>query len=201
MDWIELTAKRDAPLFPKIKVDSDLCMRILEKIAVLEEPDAGNIARSLKRDLRRVKTHLEVLVTLFALHPLDPHPTGTGKRLYFLCDVAFAKILGANLERQMHTWLIQEQLSQRSYRDDRTSRLFYYRTPKGRIVHLLIEDGKKLALLKILSEERFNEKDLEILKAFRKKHSALKPMLYALGAQRVSLSNDKVEIYPWEAIG
>lgn len=101
-DWIELTAKRDAPLFPKLKIDADLCMRIFEQIAKLDEPDSGGIARALKRDLRRVKTHLDVLTTLFAVHTLDPHPSGTGKRLYFLCDVAFAKVLGANLERQMH---------------------------------------------------------------------------------------------------
>jgi predicted AAA+ superfamily ATPase len=200
-DWIELTARRDALLFPKIKIDADLCLRILGKIATLEEPDAGSIAKSLKRDLRRIKTHLEALVTLFALHPLDPHPSGTGKRIYFLCDVAFAKILGASLERQMHTWLLQEQLSERAYRDDRESRLFYYRTPKGSKIHLIVESGKKIAALKVLSEEKLNEKELEILKAFRTKNSIAKPLLYALGAHRVSDTKNKIEIYPWEAIG
>jgi predicted AAA+ superfamily ATPase len=200
-DWIELTAKRDALLFPKMKIDPDLCMRILEKVAILEEPDAGSIARSLKRDLRRVKTHLDALVTLFALHILDPHPSGTGKRIYFLCDVSFAKILGATLERQMHTWCLQEQLSQRSYRDDRESRFYYYRTPKGKIIHLVVESGKTFAALKILAEEKFQQKDLEILKAFRIKNLSLKPLLYALGSQRLKLMKEKIEVFPWEALG
>ncbi len=200
-DWLEVTAKRDAPLFPKVKVDPDLCMRILEKVATLEEPDAGSIASSLKRDLRRVKTHLEVLTTLFALHPLDPHPTGSGKRLYFLCDVAFSKILGGSLERQMHTWLIQEQLSQRSYRDDRESALYYYRTTKGKIIHLVIESGSKLSLIKILSQEKFKDKDFEILRAYRLKFPKLSPQLFALGGQRLSLTKDKIEVYPWESMG
>jgi hypothetical protein len=176
-------------------------MKILEQIARLEEPDAGSIARSLKRDLRRVKTHLEVLTTLFAIHTLDPHPTGTGKRLYFLCDVAFSKVLGATLERQMHTWLIQEQLSQRAYRDDRDSKLFYYQTPKGRFIHLVIERGRELSLIKLLSDEKFQERDVEILKAYRLKHHDLNPKLLALGAQRLSIKSQNIEIYPWESLG
>ncbi len=206
-DWLDLTTQRDVSLIPKIKIDIELCRRILEQVVSLEEPDAGNIARALKKDLRKIKTHLLALQTLFVLHSLPPHPLGTGKPLYFLCDVSFVKILGGGFETQLYTWLIQEQFSQRTYRDDRKSTLYYYRTPKGSRIHLIIEDraSKQLAAVKLFTEEKFISKDLEILKAFRDKSNReksidLNPSLFALGSERISFS-DSIEIYPWESIG
>ena len=204
-DWLDLTTQRDALLFPKIKADPDLCLQILEKIAILEEPDAGSIARALRKDLRRIKTHLGILRALFAVHTLEPHPSGTGKTLYFLCDVAFAKLLGANFERQIHTWLLQEQLAQRATRDDRESRLYYYRTPKGKIIHLLVQSAKPgaMAALKIFPEERVMERDAELLRAFRGKNHEAKVALFGLGPARLSLGagDARVEVFPWEALG
>jgi predicted AAA+ superfamily ATPase len=202
-DWLDLTTQRDASLIPKLKVDIDLCRRILEQIAVLEEPDASNIAKALKKDLRRVKTHLLVLQTLFVIHPLPPHPLGTGKVLYFLCDVSFVKILGGSFETQLYTWLVQEQMSQRAYRDDRNTTLYHYRTAKGSRIHLLVEDrtSKQLAAVKLLSEEKTNTKDLEILRALnKKKPTGFEVSLSALGSGRFSFPADKIELYPWEAV-
>jgi predicted AAA+ superfamily ATPase len=204
-DWLDLTTDRDAMLFPRVKADPDLCRQILEKVATIEEPDAGSIARALKRDLRRVKTHLEILTSLFALHVLQPHPAGTGKPWYFLCDVAFARLLGASFERQLHTWLVQEQLSQRSYRDLRDSVLHYYRTPKGRIVHLLVEDGTGLSAIQIFSEERVLERDMALLKGLGHKVSSSKVELLGLAPARASFPSGfgpkgRIELYPWESM-
>lgn len=199
-DWLDLTAERDALLFPRVKIEPDLCMRIMEKVALLDEPDAGTIARALRRDLRRVKTHLEVLTSLFALHRLDPHPAGTGKPRYFLCDVAFARLLGASFERQLHTWLLQEQLSQRAYEEERATGLFYYRTPKGRVIHLVLESPGTLTAIKIFPEERVLARDLEILTAFRTKLAGQKTQLLGLGGGTMLFRKEKVQIFPWEAM-
>ncbi|MBU6374489.1 MAG: AAA family ATPase [Bdellovibrionales bacterium] len=204
-DWLDLTTDRDAMLFSKIKADPDLCRQILEKVATLEEPDAGSIARALRRDLRRIKTHLEILTSLFALHVLHPHPAGTGKPWYFLCDVAFSRLLGASFERQLHTWLLHEQLSQRSYRDLRESQLYYYRTPKGRIVHLLIQSDSQLSALQVFSEERILERDMALLKALSQKLSSSKVELLGLAPARISFPagqglRKRIEIYPWESM-
>jgi predicted AAA+ superfamily ATPase len=48
-DWLALTAERDIMLIPKLKLDSDLCMRIFELIATLDEPSAANIAARHRR--------------------------------------------------------------------------------------------------------------------------------------------------------
>ena len=175
-------------------------MRILEKIATLEEPRAGHIAKVLRRDLRRVKTHLHVLETLFAIHALEPHPSGTGKTLYFICDVGLARILGASFERRIHTWALHEQLSQRAYRDDREHRLSFYRTSKGRFIHLFIEGSGGACATQILSEEKVRLRDLEVLQAFRTKNSGTSMRLYALGAQKIHFPKEKIEVAAWEAM-
>lgn len=69
------------------------------------------------------------------------------------------------------------------------------------MIHLLIERGRELPLTKLLSEERFQERDLEILRAYRSKHDELTPKLFAIGAQRLTLKDQKIEIYPWESLG
>ncbi len=202
-DWLELTVSRDAIQFPKVKIEPDLCMKILQKVALLEAPEAGLIAKVLKVDLRKIKTHIHVLQSLFVLHELKPHSLGIGKPKFFLCDVVFAKILGADFERQLHTWLIQEQLSQRAYRDDRQSELSYYRTPKGSLIHLVVETpGKELSVVKVFSEEKISERDLEVLRAFKKKAPPeYKTHLYGLASDRQDRKKEGIQIVDWEAVG
>ncbi|MBI4924985.1 MAG: ATP-binding protein [Bdellovibrio sp.] len=206
-DWIDLTTQRDALSFANLKIDADLCMKIFQKVALLEEPEAGQIAKTLKVDLRRINTHLHVLKSLFALHELKPHPLGTGKSRYFLCDIAFAKMLGASFERLLYTWLIQEQLSQRAYKDDRNTELYYYRSLKGSLIHLMIENQPNdILAAKLFSEEKIMSRELEILVAFKKKSAKThKVTLCGLGADnqvhKISKNKDIINIYKWESIG
>ncbi len=134
---VVLYLERDAPLFPKVKVDPELCLRIL----------------------------------------------------------------GASLERKMHPWVLQEQLSQRACRDDRTSRLFYYRSPKGRFLHLVVEDGSALSALKIVLDEGLDRREFEILKAFRTRNPSTPAKLFLLGSGRISFKKEKIEVFPWESLG
>ena len=127
---------------------------------------------------------------------------GTGKPIYFLLDVALARFFGAPFERQIATWLINEQLSQRSYRDDRATKLSYYRTAKGSLIHLVIENDKVLMPVKILSSEHVDEREFLILKAFRAKAENIGKHIscVALGAGRILLKEDKIDIYSWESV-
>ncbi|NDD04061.1 MAG: hypothetical protein EB078_04075, partial [Proteobacteria bacterium] len=61
IEWLELTVHRDLSLIPKVKLDPELAMAVLREVATLEEPTAGNIAKKLRRDLRRINTHLTCL--------------------------------------------------------------------------------------------------------------------------------------------
>lgn len=198
-DWLDLTVERDVLQMPGVKVDTNLCLEILRAVATLDEPDAAHIARHLKKDARRVKTHINVLKTLFVLHELMPHRLGTGKPMYFLLDVALAGLLGADFRRRIVTWALHEQLSQRAYADDRMSRLTYYRNTKGSFIHLVIENADGVIPVKILDSEKTDEREFLILKAFREKNPG-KTFPILLGAARHSFKKEKIEIYPWESL-
>ena len=198
-DWIDLVVNRDVMTFKTVKADSILCRNILEQIARLEEPDVAHIAATLKVDPRRVKTHINLLTELFVIHALPAHPLGTGKIRYFLCDVGLASLLGADFERQLYTWALLEQLAQRAYRDDYQYSLSYYRSAKGRSIHLVISDTQSNTYaLKIYPQEKISSKDLELLRSFANK--APKAQLFAIGANRQKHTADKIEIYEWESI-
>ncbi|QQR79703.1 MAG: ATP-binding protein [Deltaproteobacteria bacterium] len=198
-DWIDLIVQRDIHQIPGIKLDSELCGRILYQIAVLETPSAGDIAKALRKNPRSIKKHLEVLETLFVIKSLSPHTLGFGKKMYFLCDPFLAHILGSSFLRKLETAFLLEQWSQRSYRDDRESQLFFYQTNRGSRIQLLIETHKQLAAVKIYPEEKIDERELEVLIALQKK--SLKPIrLMGLTSLQDSHQIKGVRLYPWESI-
>jgi len=196
-DWLELTCQRDLTNIPKGKFDPALAFRILELIAQVDLPDAASIASKLRKDGRVIRSHLEALKSLFVIHELPPHPLGTGKTIYFLCDVGIAHHLKASFERKLWTWVIQENLAKRSYFEPREGHLYYYRNSKGSILHLVEETTQKISALKILPEEKVSELDLLLLRAFKNK--APQAELYALGSQEQK--RESVRIFSWEAAG
>jgi len=198
-DWLELTCFRDIKNIPVGKFDGDLCLRILEGVARLEEPDLPTITKYVKRDRRIVSRHLEALRSLFVLNVLPPHPLGTGKDLYFIFDVGLLENLGGDFEKKLWTWSLNEILAKYSYTENYKKRLFYYRARNGGIVHLLEENVKVMSALKLLSTEKFSSLDLRILTALRAK-SKSEINLFAAGSTKLSLKEDKIEIYPWESL-
>lgn len=198
-DWLDLVVQRDIHQIPRIKADSDLCERILSLIATLETPSAGEIARSLRRDPRTVIRHLNILETLFVIQSLSPHPLGFGKKLYFLCDPLVAGALGAGFLRKLETAFLLEQWSQRSYRDDRETRLFFYQTNRGSRIQLLAESPDRFIAVKILPEERIDEREIEVLRTLAKK--CPKPVaLVAMTSLNESHQLSGVKLCPWEAV-
>ena len=198
-DWLDLVVQRDIHQIPEIKVDSELCERILSLIATLETPSQGEIARMLRKDPRLVRRHLEVLETLFVIQPLSPHPLGFGKKLYFLCDPLAAGALGAGFLRKLETALLLEQWSQRSYRDDRQMQLFFYQTNRGSRIQLLMESPHQLVAIRILPEEKIDEREFEVLRALGKKCS--KPIvLIGMTSLGETYQLKGVKLCPWESV-
>ncbi len=199
-DWISLTVDRDVHTFERKIISSELIREILEQIAKLEQPNLNNIAKAIKIDTRRIRSHLEVLETLFVINSLPAHKSGTGKILYFILDCALAAVLGASFEKIMWTAVLNELLAKRSYFDNSNYKLFYYRNTKGSIVNFLEENAKgDISLLKIITEEKYDERNLEILSAYQKKVTG-KVSLYAIAPFESLGSKELVKIYPWEAI-
>jgi hypothetical protein len=129
--------------------------------------------------------------------------------MYFLCDVSLVSFFGGDYKKKLWTWLLSEQLSQRSYRGDRNFRLNYYRNSKGSILHLVIEEfkvesGKRqhLTAIKIFDSEKWDIRDCELLKAFREKSEKENYLVTTLGfgPSEMTLRSEKIEIYPFESL-
>lgn len=204
-DWINLTLERDLHQFPGISVDTELAQEIFQRIPLLDEPNASNLAKAVKRDTRNVQKILNLLEILFVVHRLSPHREGTGKPLYFLCDVGLASHLGADFERQLWTWLLQEQLAQRGFQNDEGWKLFYFRSPKGKFLHLILENLrlKQVVAIKIISTEKTDLRELEILKSFQKRiESQFKKIrLLTFGPASYGKWDGSIEMFPWESLG
>ncbi len=200
-DWISLVTSRDLLLFVRLNPDPDLADAIIRAIPKLDVPDSTHLSRHLRENPKKIQKHLMILEQLFVLHKILPHRLSTGKPLYFLLDAGLATHLGASLERQLQTWMLQEQLSQRSYRDDRVSRLFYYRSARAGILDLICETTRFCAALKIISRERIDLRDLMILKAFQEKaKNGSKVQAMALAPIAKPEMIDGIQIFPWESI-
>lgn len=206
--WLDLLFERDIHLFPRLELDSDLCREIVEKIVTLEEPTLEQVSKSLRLKSTELKKYIKVLTHLFVLHEVHPHPLGTGKMYYFVCDVGIAAHLGASFEKKLYSYLLQEQLSQRSYRGDIDHKLYYYRNSRGNIIHLIIESKTKktVSAVKLFFDETIDLREFEILKAFREtvKKDPEYPFktveIIGLGPKVFNFPKEKLKIFPWESI-
>jgi predicted AAA+ superfamily ATPase len=196
-DWIDLTVERDVHTFPRIKADSSLARTIIEGIAKLEHPDLANLANYTGRNARTVARHLEILETLFVITKIPPHPLGTGKPIYLLCDVGLLGIYNANLDKLLRTFAINELLTKNAYAD--TSRqYYYYRNSKGSLIDIIEVDGKNLTAIKILPEECFDARQFMILTALKDK--APHARLLCLGPKPYEMKSEGIKIVRWESV-
>jgi len=199
-DWVSLTVERDALQIPTKKLQPSLLRRVLREIATCAEPDAANIARSLRLSGVSIRGMLDALKTLFVIHEIPPHPSGTGKPRYFLCDPGIAAWLGASFERQLETWFYLEQLSRiASHGWEGGVEFSYYRTTKGSLIHGVWEQGDRISLLKLDCTERIDERELMVLEAAKKKAFS-KATLQMLSGISTRERVRGVAISPWECL-
>lgn len=202
-DWLTLTCERDALLFPKLKGDPDLCRKILATLATIDEPSVSRVSQTLRSNPRKTATQFEILMQLFVIHRLNPHPLGTGKPLYFLNDPGIATHLGADFARKLETATLLEQLARRAYSLKKPPGIYYYRTSKGARIHLVTEIAPKiLSACKIVAHERFDRRELEILAAFAVKARKANFSVHrtALGGTGGKHKEARVALVPWEAL-
>ena len=61
---------------------------------------------------------------------------------------------------------------------------------------MVLERRKTLSGIKLLSSESLDEREIQVLLAWKKKDPRLK--MFALGGLRAKIEN--IEVFPWEAI-
>ncbi len=201
-DWLDIVLNRDLLLFSQLNPNPDLAYEVLEQIALIRDTESIAVAKNLGAHPTEVLKNIKLLENLFVLHKLLPHASGCGKPRYFICDVGLASFLGANFSKQLCTWFLLEQLSQRSYKSLFKPRLYYYRSSRGGIIDLVVEPTPhKLLAIKILSTESYDLRDFEILKAFKRKNEKQNKVdLFALSPVQTQEDIDGIKIYPWEAV-
>ncbi len=127
-DWLGLICFRDLQQFKGMQLDGEVASLIMRELAQCSEPTLAQVSKNLRLDSRKVAKHLLALEQLFVVTRLLPHPSGTGKPWYLLFDAGLANHLGASLERRLHIWLMNEQLSYESYFGTKRVQFYYYRS-------------------------------------------------------------------------
>jgi predicted AAA+ superfamily ATPase len=197
-DWLGLICYRDLQQFKTLKLDGEIAYQIMKQLAIQPEPTLAAIASSLRLDSRRVGTHLKALEELFVVTRLLPHASGTGKPIFMLFDAGLAFHLGASLERRLHIWLMNEQISYESYFGSKKAFFYYYRSSGKKMIHLIREsvDGL-LTAFQIINFEKLQFSDSELMSAFLKKNPG-KAKGHILGPSPTNTKIKNVAFIPWE---
>ena len=199
-EWIQVTCERDVLQIKKIKVDPDLCYRIMQIVAHLEEPTQASIANRLNANIRKVEANLKALTQIFALHPITPSSLCTGKTLYFLPDPALATHFKADFHAQLECALLTQFLAEQSYSMKERLQVRYYRNAKGSRAFILEEGVKSIHAYKLTSNEKYDLRDGLILDSIAKvaeknKISAKKTLIGGFGGPD---KDGKKNLLPWE---
>lgn len=194
-DWLDLTVQRDLMQIPKLKLDPDLAYLILENLALLHEPTAAEVAKSLAVDTRKVQSHLKAMASLFIITPLEPHLQSSGKERWYLLDTAFVKLLGGNFHRQLQTWLLNEILVTNSLRKT-PRKINYFRNSKGSIIDFILSEEKLKVAIQIFGRESVYDRDLNLLRSFDNKFPG--SVLLALSGAHQNHPKENLFVRPWE---
>jgi predicted AAA+ superfamily ATPase len=170
-DWLELTCYRDLQQFKTLKLDGDAALKIIRACATLPEPTTAKIATALRLNYKKTVTHIECLTQLFVLTRLPPHPSGTGKTLYIPFDTGIANHLGASHDRLLYIWALNELLVQDSISNLPKSDFYFYRNPKGNLIHLVKVNTKTYGQAwQMVNFETIKKTDTLLMKSFLEKN-------------------------------
>lgn len=195
-DWIDLTCERDILQIAKFKLDPSLARSILGLTATLEDPSQAEIARNLRTNTRKVENHLIALMGLFAIHRIDPHPSGGGKPIFIPLDTGIATFLGAKLTRQLQVWLLNERLANSEYKKSRRSQFYFYRSLGKRFIHLIERNGSEELAFEIHETESPGKLDSFLMSAFLKKNKNSMGQVLAPVTSKTRIEG--VDFVPWE---
>jgi len=195
-DWLDLVCQRDIFQFKSLRLDSGVTQRILKQCALLEEPTASGIAKTLRLNAKTVLKHLDILCELFVLTRLDAHPSGTGKTHFLPFDVGVAQFLGASPIRLLQIFLLNELLVRDQCQNTKRSEFYHYRSTGKRQIHVIeVPADRPPVAHQLMDIERIRITDVQLLKAFIRKNPGASGRIYAPVRNRIEI--DGVDVHPW----
>ena len=191
--WLETLCERDLKTFSKGRLSGDLARRILEQCATLQLPMIQNIAKNTRIDARRIQTHIDALVDLFIVRPIQPHAGSTGKTIYIPFDCGLSSHLGAGMNRLWQVWFLVEWYNQRAFNFKQTVHPQFYLTSRHSFVDFVTENTGHL----FCGEPSPSRSYLMTAQAAAKKLSN-KPFIIHCATNQSSHSVNKgIQALPW----
>lgn len=197
--WLETTCYRDLQQIKGRVLSGDLAMDILSMLPKLQEPTIAEISSSLRRDARKIKSHLDALASLFVVIPLSPHGLGVGKTHYYFCDSGLCRHLGADDMTALKTWLLNECLAQFEYGGVK-ARIFHYRSSRKSVVDLVVERPGHMTACILTDEEAPGTYLLRTAEAFLKKAPQAKVWMVAPVAEIYKEARN-ISVVPYAGMG
>lgn len=194
--WIETTCTRDLAQFKIPRFNPDLARRILSETAKLKEPTRLEISRAVGRTTRQIENYLQAFKSLFVFYEAEPHPSSVGKSWFFLFDAGIAKFAGADSDRCLSIWFLNECLSQFSYSGESRPDIFRYETTRGSKLDFIVQSKHSSYAVKLTHEEAPTSYLLRAPEAFSKKQEKIPVLVLApcLDSKKIT---DRIKIIPW----
>jgi predicted AAA+ superfamily ATPase len=195
-EWLETTCHRDLLEVSRGKLNSDYAFRILELTSTLDQPTAAEIAKKLKIDARRVKTHLECLESLFLIRKWNPSFDGIGKPMYLPFDSGLASHFKAELPRLWQTWFAHQIVNTARQIGKKDPALQYDLTPRGSFADFI--DDRTIHVFN--DEVSPNSRLLIRLRALEKRHPKHVILVYSATDQRPQKISNQTTSVPWSQV-
>lgn len=206
-DWIDLTIQRDIHQSKTKGSDTLLAGQVLSQIALLEEPNLGNIAKAVGADYRKVQKQIDLLQDLFVLERVDPCLGSTGKPLYYIFDCGIATLLGASPLRQLETLFLQEYLAKQSFLEQKgiPPMLQFFRSQHGTRVSFVLNLQTTFAAIQIFSTPPRKKTDFFGLEGMKKSLAKNFPTIKQFPLMALSPTIDapapkEIKLFQWECL-
>ena len=197
--WLETTCTRDLAQFNIPRFNPDLARRILLTIANVRTPNRTEIAREVGKTPRQIENYFQAFKALFVIYEIEPYKTSVGKPLFYLFDAGIAAFAGADINRRLQIWFLNECLSQFSYSGTMRPDLFYYESSRGSRMDFIVESKNIKYAVQLCHQEAPDSYTLRTAEAFLLKHPEI-PVYVAAPCLEIHRLKSVLKIVPWSLI-
>jgi predicted AAA+ superfamily ATPase len=197
--WLETTCYRDIDQIIGLNIRGDKVRLALTLLAQSPDLTVSEAARSLRVSTPTARKIFEGLETLMVVTRIMPHPKGTGKERWLICDSAVARYLGASRRTVEQIVLHQEIVCQYSFAGLPVPVVSYYRNSRGTLVDFIVEDKKGELAVLLVDTASPKPYDLRALSSLTMKIPKLVP--WVIGPfSNLSKTEKGINVVPWTCV-